>query len=126
MPYKLVFKDVFLRTSISNTLMNSLPAMDSDSPKPKGEELPVEEFESVPDWNAEAWRRIQARDAQALEEQMSLTKSLSGYSMAALDSAYIVLNRTKQNHELRDAIAAEIEHRVDSNDTDTAVTNNLI
>ena len=97
--------------------MDSLPAMDSDSLSPKSEELPIEELDDVPDWNAEAWKQIQARNAEALEKQMSLAKSLSGYSMAALDSTYAVLNRTNQDIELRNAIAAEIERRVDSGDT---------
>ena len=96
--------------------MDSLPAMDSNSLNPKGEELPIEEFDGVPDWNAQAWRQIQARDAETLKKQMLLAKSLSGYSMAALDSTYAVLNRTNQDIELRDAIAAEIERRVDSGD----------
>ena len=98
--------------------MDSLLAMDSNSLGPKGEELPIEEFDGVPDWNAEAWRQIQARDAEALEKQRSLAKTLSEYSMSALDSMYAVLNRTNQDPELKDAIAAEIERRVDLGDSD--------
>lgn len=100
--------------------MDNLPAMDSDSPKPKGEEFPIEEFEGVPDWNTSAWEKIKARDAEALKKQLSLAKSLSGYSMSALDSTYAVLNRTKQDPELRDAIAAEIERRIDSGDKEAS------
>ena len=93
--------------------MNNLPAADSDSLRPKGEELPIEEFEGVPDWNAEAWRLIQARDAGLPEKRIPLPHTLSAYSMAALDSTFAVLNSTKQDPELRDAIAAEIERRID-------------
>ena len=96
--------------------MDNLTATDSDSLRPKGEELPIEEFDGVPDWNAEAWRLIQARDAGIPKKQIPLPHTLSAYSLAALDSTFAVLNRTKQDPELRDAIAAEIERRIDLGD----------
>lgn len=37
----------------------------------RGEELPISEFDGVPDWNARAWEIIQANRAKALEEQAS-------------------------------------------------------
>lgn len=44
-----------------------VPEMDLPLPPvPPGEELPLEELDGVPDWNAQAWLAIQARDAKAL------------------------------------------------------------
>ncbi len=96
--------------------MENLFVEDSDPPKPrpKGEELPIEEVDEVDeDYNAIAQERIKARDEEALKERLSLSKVLAGYSMGALNSTYAVLSRTKQDLKLRNAIAAEIERRVD-------------
>ena len=121
---KPVSGNVSLRVSISNALMQGLPTVDSDSFKPKGEEFPIEEFEDVPDWNAKAWEQIRARDAETSRKRLSLTKILTGYSMTALESAFAVLNRKVLTEggdvELRDAIATEIERRVDAGDTELA------
>ena len=40
---------MLLGTSIHNALMDSLPAMDSNSLSPKGDELPIEELDGVSD-----------------------------------------------------------------------------
>ena len=121
---KPVSENVSLEVSISNALMKDLPAVDSDSFKPKGEEFPIEEFEDVPDWNAKAWEQIRTRDAGTSRKRLSLTKILTGYSMTALESASAVLNRQVLTEggdvELRDAIATEIERRVDAGDTELA------
>ena len=43
------------------------PEMDLPLPPvPPGEELPLAELDGIPDWNAQAWLAIQARDAKAL------------------------------------------------------------
>ena len=79
---------------------------------PKAEEFPIEEFEGVPDWNAAAWEKIKARDAK----RAALAEYLSKLPMSSLDASHAVLNRDKQDVELRDAIAREIERRVDEAD----------
>lgn len=76
------------------------------SPKPKGEEFPIDEFDGVEDWNAVAWKKIQQRD--------SLAAYLAQKTLQQLDATYTVLNRTRQDDKLRDAIAKEIEKRVDA------------
>jgi len=115
---ELASKNVSLGVPISNALMEDLSTENLDSPKPRGEEFPIEEFEGVPDWNARAWERIQARGAEALKKRLSLAKFLAGCSMRALEGTYAVLDRQVLTEggdvELRDAIAAEIERRVNS------------
>lgn len=94
---------------------------DAESSQPKGEELPTEELNSITDWNASAWERIQNRDRESSQKkQETLARHLSALPMNMLDSSFAVLSRTNQDTELRDAIAREIERRIDAGDSGAA------
>lgn len=94
---------------------------DSESSQTKGEELPIEELNGVTDWNASAWERIQNRDSESLQKKQELLAGhLSALPINVLDSSFAVLNRTNQDTELRDAIAKEIERRIDADDSNDA------
>ena len=91
---------------------------DSESSQPKGEELPIEELNGIMDWNASAWERMQNRDKESSQKKQEiLAGHLSAIPMSVLDSSFAVLNRTNQDTELRDAIAKEIERRIDAGDS---------
>ena len=92
----------------------------AESLKPTDEELPIEELDGIVDWNASAWARIQSRDTESLRNQEAFARHLSALPMSALDSSFAVLNRTNQNIELKNAIAMEIERRIDATDSEAA------
>ncbi len=77
---------------------------------PSAEEFPIEEFDSVPDWNATAWALIQARDAKALQPDQ-LAAYLAAATMESLGSMKAVLTREPEDSALLGAIGAEIERR---------------
>ena len=98
--------------------MENLFAEDSDSLKPKGEEIPIEEVEKVKeDYNAIAWKRIQARDAKALKIQ-SLANSLALKPTYVLKSVLKVCVYEQQDEELQELIRAELKRRPDTADPD--------
>ena len=77
---------------------------------PSAEEFPIEEFDSVPDWNATAWAQIQARDAKAMQPGQ-LASYLAAATLDSLASMKAVLTREPEDGVLFDAIGAEIERR---------------
>ena len=77
---------------------------------PLAEELPIEEFDGVPDWNATAWARIQVRDAKALPPGQ-LHSHLAASTLESLTNMKAVLTREPEDAALFDAIGAEIERR---------------
>ena len=80
---------------------------------PLAEELHVEEVDGIspmPDWDAIAWARIQARDAKALPASQ-LGSHLAASMFHSLTSMQAVLTGEAQDVALRDAIVAEIERR---------------
>ena len=80
--------------------------IDQNADNQKREEFPIEEFDGVDDWSARAWERIKRKE--------KLEAALARYPLSNLDATYAVLNRTGQDKELRDAIAKEIERRIDA------------
>ena len=85
----------------------------------KGEEIPFEEVDVVTDWNASAWKAIQARDAKALNTQ-SLADSLALSPTHMLESVLKVCIYEQQDEELQELIRAELKKRPDiPSDTDT-------
>lgn len=84
----------------------------------KGEEIPIEEIDAVPDWNAVAWERIQARDAKALKTQ-ALAESLALKPTHVLTSVLKVCIYEQQDEELQELIRVELERRPDIADPDT-------
>ena len=77
---------------------------------PPAEELPIEEFNGVPDWNASAWALIQARDTKALPPGQ-LRSHLAASTLKSLASMKAALTRGPEDAALLDAIGAEIERR---------------
>ena len=77
---------------------------------PSAEELPIEEFDGVPDWNAAAWAQIQVRDAKALPPGQ-LRSHLAASTLKSLASMKAVLTQGPEDAALLDAIGAEIERR---------------
>ena len=77
---------------------------------PPAEELPIEEFDGVPDWNASAWALIQARNAKALPPGQ-LRSHLAASMLKSLASMKAVLTHGPEDAALLDAIGAEIERR---------------
>ena len=76
----------------------------------RGEEIPIEEIEAVPDWNALAWEKIQAKDAKALKVQ-SLADSLALKPNHVLRAALKVCIYEQQDKELQELIRAELKRR---------------
>ena len=77
---------------------------------PPAEELPIEEFDGVPDWNAAAWAQIQVRDAKAMLPGQ-LRSHLAASTLKSLASMKAVLTRGPEDAALLNAIGAEIERR---------------
>lgn len=80
---------------------------------PLAEELPIEEVDGisqVPDWNAIAWSRIQARDAKKMQPSQ-LGSHLAAIELDSLAGMQAVLTREPQDVALMNAIEAEIERR---------------
>lgn len=76
----------------------------------RGEEFPIEEIDSAPDWNALAWERIQARDLKAVKTR-TLTDSLASKSTHVLKSVLNVCVAEQQDEELQELIRAELKRR---------------
>lgn len=83
------------------------------------EEIPIEEIEAVPDWNARAWKKIQARDAEALKVQ-SLAASLALKPTRVLQAALKVCIIEQQDQELQELIRAELNRRAEATNPDIA------
>lgn len=71
-----------------------------NQPPHRGEELPLEELDGLPDWNARAWQAIQVRDAKNVPAQQ-----LPGY-VAGLSGPELTADEA-----VRAAIAAELAQR---------------
>lgn len=81
-----------------------------NQPPRHGEEIPLEEFDGLPDWNAQAWETIKARDAKNLpaDQLPGYVAKLSGRELMALRA---VLGHEPADLPLREAIAATLTQR---------------
>ena len=79
-------------------------------PPTRGEELPPEEFDGLPDWNAQAWQAIQARDAKRVPVQQ-LPAHLATLSDAALAALHAAVGDGPEDAAMGKAVAAELAHR---------------
>ena len=81
-----------------------------NQPPRRGEELPPEELDGLPDWNAQAWEAIKARDAKNLpaDQLFAYVAGLSGSGLTALRT---VLGHEPADLPVRAAIAAEQSKR---------------
>ena len=81
-----------------------------NQPPRRGEELPPEELGGLPDWNAQAWEAIKARDAKNLpaDQFPAHVAGLSGRELMALRAA---LGHEPADVPVREAIAAALAHR---------------
>ena len=77
---------------------------------PTGEEFPLEELDGLPDWNAQAWHCIQARDAKALAPAQ-LAAFVAGLTTPNLRAVAAVLGTEPADARVRTAIDAEIARR---------------
>ena len=79
-------------------------------PPHRGEEIPLEEFDGLPDWNAQAWEAIKARDAKNLpaDQLPGYVAGLSGRELVALRA---VLGHEPTDLPVREAIAAALTQR---------------
>ena len=82
----------------------------------RGEKLPLEELDGLPDWNARAWESIKARDAKNLpaDQMLVYVSGLSGSELMALRA---VLGHEPADLPVREAIAAALVQRAQSDDT---------
>jgi len=87
-----------------------------NQPPRRGEELPPEELDGLPDWNAQAWEAIKARDAKNLpaDQLFAYVAGLSGSGLTALRAA---LGHEPADLPVREAIAAALVQRAQSDDT---------
>ena len=81
-----------------------------NQPPRRGEELPPEELDGLPDWNAQAWEAIKARDAKILaaDQLRAYVAGLSGRELVALRA---VLGHEPADLPVRAAIATEQARR---------------
>ena len=79
-------------------------------PPHRGEEIPLEELDGLPDWNAQAWEAIKARDAKNLpaDQLKGYVAGLSGRELVALRA---VLGHEPTDLPVREAIAAALTQR---------------
>ena len=79
-------------------------------PPHRGEEIPLEELDGLPDWNARAWEAIKARDAKNLpaDQLKGYVAGLSGRELVALRA---VLGHEPTDLPVREAIAAALTQR---------------
>ena len=81
-----------------------------NQPPRRGEELPPEELDGLPDWNAQAWEAIKARDAKILAADQ-LRAYVAGLSGRELVDLRAVLGHEPADLPVRAAIAAEQARR---------------
>ena len=81
-----------------------------NQPPRRGEEIPLEELDGLPDWNAQAWETIKARDAKNLpaDQLTSYDGRLSGREFVAVRA---VLGHEPAGLPVREAIAAVLTQR---------------
>lgn len=79
-------------------------------PPRRGEEIPLEELDGLPDWNAQAWECIKARDAKNLpaDQLLAYVAGLSGRGLTALRA---VLDHEPADLSVRETIAAALAQR---------------
>ena len=84
-------------------------------PQRRGEEIPLEELNGLPDWNARAWESNKARDAKNLpaDQLLAYVAGLSGSGLMALRA---VLSHESADLSVREAIAAALAKRAQSDD----------
>ena len=81
-----------------------------NQPPRRGEELPPEELDGLPDWNAQAWHAIQARDAKNVPAPQ-LPAYIAGLSGPELTAVRAALGHGPTDMAVRAAIAAELAQR---------------
>ena len=81
-----------------------------NQPPRRGEELPLEELDGLPDWNAQAWQAIQVRDAKNVPAQQ-LPGYVAGLSRPELTALRAALGHRPADVAVRAAIAAELAQR---------------
>ena len=79
-------------------------------PPHRGEEIPLEELDGLPDWNARAWEAIKARDAKTLAADQ-LRAYVAGFSGRELVALRAVLGHEPADLPVREAIAAVLTQR---------------
>ena len=87
------------------------PEMDLPLPPvPPGEELPLTELDGIPDWNAQAWLAIQARDAKALAPG-PLVAFVAGLTVPNLHALVAELGTEPAAAVVRAALETELARR---------------
>lgn len=87
------------------------PEMDLPLPPvPPGEELPLAELDGIPDWNAQAWLAIQARDAKALAPGQ-LVAFVAGLTFPNLHALMAELGTEPAAAMVRAALETELARR---------------
>ena len=87
------------------------PEMDLPLPPvPPGEELPLAELDGIPDWNAQAWLAIQARDAKALAPGQ-LVAFVAGLTFPNLHALVAELGTEPVDAVVRAALETELARR---------------
>lgn len=83
-----------------------------NQPPRRGEELPLEELDGLPDWNARAWESIKARDARNLpaDQLLAYVAALSGSGLMALRAE---LGYEPADLPVREAVVAELAQRAE-------------
>ena len=82
-----------LRTTQAHTRKRPM-----NQPPRRGEELPLEELDGLPDWNAQAWQAIQVRDSKNVPAQQlpGYVAGLSRPELTALRAALALVKSLVQ------------------------------
>ena len=79
-------------------------------PPHHGEEIPMEEFDGLPDWNASAWERIKVQNIINLSVP-ELQHHIEGLSLEGLGALRTVLDHDPTAQRVHNAIAFELAKR---------------
>jgi len=85
-----------------------------NQPPTRGEELPPEEIDGLPDWNTRAWQAIQARDAER-PPAVPLHAYVADLPDQELGALRATLSPEPADAPLRAAVLSELFRRTHSN-----------